>query len=186
MRADVLKEDICGKWGLSTLWRRFCECLSICSKWLNSLLWRYNTWRINTYNTTRAAAEQTGDMEGISSKIYIMCVCSYLCRVRNQWWERGLQARIPAPDHMWGTRGNHPAQQQLTHERFDHSTPSLSHLSASHVGRPPRPNSVLYIKKEKQDTKTQDRTGKQGAKKRVECDGGQLWVPHPVTPHSGG
>lgn len=96
---------------------------------------------------------------------FYQCFPTGLCRVRSQCGR-------PAPDHVWGTWGNHPAQQPLTHKQINHSTPGLSHLSASHVGGPPCPNSLSFMYEDRETRDKKDRTGA--------GDGGQLWEPHPT------
>lgn len=112
--------------------------------------------------------------------LFYQCFLTGLCRVRSQCGR-------PAPDHVWGTWGNHPAQRQLTRKQINQSTPGLSHLSASHVGGPPCPNPLSFMY---EDRETRDKKKTELELESKKRDGGQLWEPHPTntsfksnTPH---
>lgn len=121
---------------------------------------KYTTHRgIKCCTQTLSAAEQPGNMEAfLPRSLSCFGVCNNVLSVfslrflqgEKSEWESWLPAWMHAAlDNMWGTWGNHPARQQLTHKQINQCTPGLSHLPASHVERvgPPCPNSLSYIHK---------------------------------------
>ncbi len=122
MWAEVLMDSFPTVFPLGGGWSEFVKILRCRNTWQ-----KYTKHRgIKPCTHTHAAAEQTGNTGPLRSlSCFIVCfavLSVFLYRSlqgEKSVWESWLPAWIPAPDHVWGTWGNHPAQRQFAHEQIN-------------------------------------------------------------------